>query len=80
MWYASLGIYGQECPSQECAKLEFCHPSGGGQLLRQPKTYNKIFLYQTLLIKYVCFVEIYLILEFLGPNSISKLIARPAPF
>jgi hypothetical protein len=41
MWYALSGIYGQERRSQECAKLEFCHPSGGGTIIAAPKRRQK---------------------------------------
>ena len=41
MWYALFGIYGQERPSQECAKLEFSHPSRGDNYCGTKETYPK---------------------------------------
>ena len=54
MWYASLGFYGQGRPSQECAKFDFSHPSGGGAkgrnepggaIIADPKTHANKYVY-----------------------------------
>jgi hypothetical protein len=47
MWYALLGIYGQERPSQESAKFDFCHPLGGGTIIDGPQTQANKYFYIT---------------------------------